>query len=182
MTVTWTLVILVSCFGASDRTCGVDAVQAALSVFGVATDRETIARNLPRGGDFVSFAELQVTLEQDWGLAVETLKWRADIPADRLPAIVLIVAPDRLTHYVTITHMEGRQLHLQDRFQAGLGTFSGLRRAGWDGSALHVSQHRHAVTGWKSPLFLGSVSVFVASLVVWFRLWQWVPRLRRIAT
>ena len=75
MTVTWTLVILVSCFGASDRTCGVDAVQAALSVFGVATDRETIARNLPRGGDFVSFAELQVTLEQDWGLAVETLKW-----------------------------------------------------------------------------------------------------------
>ena len=32
------------------------------------------------------------------------------------------------------------------------------------------------------PLFLGSVSVFVASLVVSFRLWQWVPLLSKIAT
>ena len=182
MTATWPLVILVSCFGVADRTCGVDAVQAALSVFGVTTDREAIARNLPRGGDFVSFAELQVTLEQDWGLAVETLMWKADIPADRLPAIVLVVAPDRMTHYVTITHMEDGKLHLRDRFQAGLATFSDLRRAGWDGSSLHVSQNRHAVTGWKSPLFLSSVSLCVASLVVWFRLWQWVPLFRGSAT
>ena len=121
------------------RTCGAKALVAALVETGVPCELEDVLARLPNHGDNSSLQELSDVAQGYSATAVAGLRWKERPPVDAPPAIVPVIGRNQLRHFVAVLKWEAERILVQDDVQKTWVPVEALRRAGWDGTALHIS-------------------------------------------
>lgn len=156
--------------------CGANALWVCLDELGVRLDRDEIIRELPDNGHNSSLSELAAQASAR-GVESRGLVWSENMPAGAPPAILPVVLPNGRHHFVAVRQSRGWQVLVQDGATRRWLTTHDLRRAKWDGTALHIATDAESLdrllpSWWKSErlhYFIAAAVLSAAAVVLWRR-------------
>ncbi len=159
--------------GANDSAnCGARALCACLDELGLSVREDEMMLALPRNGEDSSLSELAAEAAAR-GLEYRAARWTTDVPTGAPPAIVPVALRDGRRHFVAVRKWRGWQVLVQDGERTRWLSAQALRRAEWDGTALHLARDAGTLDSylppfWKSDRFLyaGATILFIGAALI----------------